>query len=104
MLRPCSLTQTSLCLQSSHAPVFVVAQVVHPKGKANLIWQMQIHKMCFERLTQCNEMLHISLHRSTNVLNFFCQVDVERESNSLNWEKRIFTKTGFKAKPDQTQQ
>lgn len=33
MLRPYSLTQPGLCLQSSYAPVFVVAQVVHLKKK-----------------------------------------------------------------------
>lgn len=73
-----------------------------PKEKANLIWKMQIHKMCFERLAQFY--LDVSSYRSTNVLNFSCEVDVERESHSLIWKKQKIRKTGFKAKPDQTKQ
>lgn len=69
-----------------------------PKGKANLIWKMQIHKMCFERLAQFYP--HVSSYRSTNVLNFSCEVDVERQSHSLIWKKQKIRKTGFKAKPN----
>lgn len=73
-----------------------------PEGKANLIWQMQIHKMCFERLAQCY--LDTSLDRSTNaddVLNNFCQGDVERESQ-LNLKKEYFIR--LVSKPKQTKE
>lgn len=72
-----------------------------PKGKANLIWKMQIHKMCFERLAQFY--LDVSSYRSTNVLNFSCEVDVERESHSLIWKKqKKFVR--LVSKPNQTKQ